>query len=618
MKKTRKIAAMIAAMALTAAMCVPTAMMSASAVDPTYTVTIEDNGNISAKTHSFSAYQLIAGTPNAEDDAETLTGTDSAFTWGAALDTATKQDAFITAVKTAFASDSTKTKVAALQLSTAESPATPSTPYQVAEALGELTSASDAAKLAAAIDGISSTLTATQTYAGNGAAAKLTGLNGGYYFIKDTTTINPTSNDASSKFILQVVSNQTVTIKTDAPTLEKKIWHNDSTTDAPNTEDNTAPTFNTTVTGNGWADVGDNQIGDTVYYCIKTYIPDMSEYETYKYQINDTFSDGLTYDTTAGVTKIEVFDKTGAYVTDLTAETTDTGIGKPDVTASGQTLTVNFVDLKACLLASSDITDLTNVTGGYIYTYYQATLNADALVSGGVNGQQNNPNTANLTYSNNPNQSGSGTHTTSNTPDDTVYEWTYTYEIDKTDENNQPLAGATFSVSVGGSKLYFVPLTGADLTAALAKVKTADDTALTAQANTLYYRVAKAGDTGATQTIGDASDTTNTKYYLIGLDDTKTYSIAEESAPATYSRQTTADEKTISDTYSATGNALASLNGEDAGGLGVDTIQNFKNSTLPSTGGMGTTLFILGGGVTAACAGIYLVSKKRTKEETAE
>ena len=46
----------------------------------------------------------------------------------------------------------------------------------------------------------------------------------------------------------------------------------------------------------------------------------------------------------------------------------------------------------------------------------------------------------------------------------------------------------------------------------------------------------------------------------------------------------------------------------------VDT----KNSTLPSTGGMGTTLFILGGGVTAAAAGIYLVSKKRAKEEDAQ
>ena len=604
---------MIAALTLAATLAAPSFMMTASAEG--YTVTINDNGKVSAKTHSFSAYQLIAGTPNEEDNAQTLTGTDSAFTWGAALDTATKQDAFITVVKTAFASDSTKTKVAALQPSTAESPATPSTPYQVAEALGELTSAADAAKLAAAIDAISSTLTATQTYAGNGDAATLTGLNGGYYFIKDTTEIGSTSNDASSKFILQVVSNQTVKIKTDAPTLEKKIWHNDSTTDAPNTENNTAPTFNTTVTGNGWADVGDNQIGDTVYYCIKTYIPDMSEYETYKYQINDTFSEGLTYDATAGVTKIEVFDKNGAYVTDLTAETTDTGVAKPDVTASGQTLTVNFVDLKECLLASSDITDLTNVTGGYIYTYYQATLNADALVSGGVNGQQNNPNTANLTYSNNPNQSGSGDNSTSNTPDDTVYEWTYTYEIDKTDENNQPLAGATFSVSVGSSKLYFVPLTGDALTAALAKVKTADDTPLTASNDTLYYRVAKSTDANATQTIGDANDTTHTKYYLIGLDDTKTYSIAEESAPATYSPKTTADEKTISDTYNATGNELATLNGEDAGGLGVDTIQNFKNSTLPSTGGMGTTLFVVGGGVTAVAAGIYLISKKRSKEE---
>jgi LPXTG-motif cell wall-anchored protein len=41
------------------------------------------------------------------------------------------------------------------------------------------------------------------------------------------------------------------------------------------------------------------------------------------------------------------------------------------------------------------------------------------------------------------------------------------------------------------------------------------------------------------------------------------------------------------------------------------TITNTQGTTLPSTGGMGTTLFYVGGGALALGAGVLLVSKKR-------
>ena len=47
-------------------------------------------------------------------------------------------------------------------------------------------------------------------------------------------------------------------------------------------------------------------------------------------------------------------------------------------------------------------------------------------------------------------------------------------------------------------------------------------------------------------------------------------------------------------------------------------VANSSGATLPSTGGIGTTLFVLGGGCAAGVAGIYLVSRKRTKEEETE
>ena len=80
-------------------------------------------------------------------------------------------------------------------------------------------------------------------------------------------------------------------------------------------------------------------------------------------------------------------------------------------------------------------------------------------------------------------------------------------------------------------------------------------------------------------------------------------------------KYTKIDDVKISDEYNTTGDALTQLNGKESGGLGVDTVQNFKNSTLPSTGGIGTLMFVLCGGVAAGIAGVYLVSKKKTREE---
>jgi len=55
MKKTRRIAAMVAAMALAATMMVPAAMMTASAADITIT-------GVGSEEHTFEVYQIMTGT----------------------------------------------------------------------------------------------------------------------------------------------------------------------------------------------------------------------------------------------------------------------------------------------------------------------------------------------------------------------------------------------------------------------------------------------------------------------------------------------------------------------------------------------------------------------------
>ncbi|MBQ9110391.1 MAG: LPXTG cell wall anchor domain-containing protein [Oscillospiraceae bacterium] len=143
-----------------------------------------------------------------------------------------------------------------------------------------------------------------------------------------------------------------------------------------------------------------------------------------------------------------------------------------------------------------------------------------------------------------------------------------------------------------------------------------------------------------------------------GLDKDKQYFVEELAAPATYNPLdkdvavtigSTFDEAAIYQqtwTYQATGNknqqgAYTALDEitiqqgednpvvvtdnvdnpdtqgvtEDATDLGTIKIENSKGSSLPSTGGIGTTLFYVIGGTLAAGAGVGLIAKKRMKNE---
>ena len=66
----------------------------------------------------------------------------------------------------------------------------------------------------------------------------------------------------------------------------------------------------------------------------------------------------------------------------------------------------------------------------------------------------------------------------------------------------------------------------------------------------------------------------------------------------------------------AEGNSLNTADEEnDKVGKVDTTITNTSSSTLPSTGGIGTTMFYVGGGVLVAGAGVLLITKKRAKKD---
>ncbi len=551
----RRFAAIAAVAAMTACMTVPMmAVMPASAADPTYTLTIKDNGNVDVANHTFEVYQIFTG--------DLSEGTLSNIAWGADVNGGS---GFVAALQ------DNATLNAISQIAALTEDASAST---VAAALAEVKEADAVDELAKVIAGLVDDSPTKSVTGGT-----IDGLAAGYYFVQDASTSGTGANDAKTKFILEVVKDVEVDIKTDAPTLEKKIWHNDDAAAPEITV--AAPTISDTTPANGWNDVGDNQIGDTVYFLTKTAVPDMSDYDTYKYIIHDTMADGFTLDTTP-VTKIVYVPETGTAV--------EIPLANVDVQVNGQSFTVDFGDLK------KDIT----AAGGYIYTYYDAVLNEKALISDSANNSQYNANTAYLEYSNNPNASGEGdTNNTGLTEEDTVYDWTFTFNVTKVDGEGNAVGGAGFTLTDANGT-----------TVGLIEVTSVSNVNISAADDTKYYRVAKEGETATTTEI--LTTVAQNKFVILGLDDTVAYTLTETTTPGGYNDCDPVAIQLASG-YNSTGLELTSLkNGND---VNAETVINNKGSVLPSTGGIGTTLFYVVGGTLVAGAGVTLIAKKRMKKE---
>lgn len=384
----------------------------------------------------------------------------------------------------------------------------------------------------------------------------ITGLAAGYYLIKNATV---GEGEVFTDYILQVVKDVEVNPKSGKPTLDKQIKHND------NSE---------------WGVVGDNQIGDTVEFRTITTVPIVSGYTKYTYVIHDEMSAGLTSnvrsndDVTIKVNDETVLDK-NYYTVTVDPEN-----------ANKFTVTVDV--LKA-------IEDGKMAEGNTLYTYYTGILNENAAVY--VVGKQDNK--AYLEYSNNPHD-----NTTKNvTPEKVVYDWTFKMEVNKIDgESNTPLSDAKFVLSKKGN--CSLGTIGDDGTPSITT-----DLIDLIENNDGSYTVAPAGYTGPVVKVMTAG-----KITIKGLDDATEYYLYETKAPAGYNRLTDAVRFEITATYSDAGDnctsVTATVNNDVQSSVSVN-VRNNKGSTLPSTGGIGTTLFYVIGGVLMAVAAVLLVTKKR-------
>lgn len=370
----------------------------------------------------------------------------------------------------------------------------------------------------------------------------------GYYLIKDVTPVEG-KYDASNLTLLLVSGPETVTpkVKTDIPTLQKKVQDK-------NDSDGTTT---------GWQDSADYDIGDIIPYQLTATLGNVSNFDTYYVEFVDTM-DHLTY---RNITSVKVDDRI---------------LNAGDYTSSwdstSKTLKVFIDNVKAY--------GATN--GSKIIVEYTATLDDDAVI-----GSTGNPNEAHLVFSNNPNGQGKG----QTKPDKNIV-FTYKVVANKVDEHDQPLTGAAFALY---KKLPAAPNPG-------------DGTSYFME-GTDAYTLVKELNVGADRK--EVADKTQTIFEWKGIDDGE-YMIKEIITPAGYNSiepikfTVTADHQ-----IEAADPKLTELTGGDKFTGAVSTgaltanIENRMGSTLPGTGGIGTTIFyVIGGGLMVAAA-ILLITKKR-------
>lgn len=384
----------------------------------------------------------------------------------------------------------------------------------------------------------------------------------GYYLIKDADNYD-NQHDAYTQFIVEVAGKVIFQPKTDYPTVEKKVQENSKTTGT------------TGDYGGKYNDVADYSIGDAVPFKLIGSVPDMSQYSTYKYTFHDTLANSLTAPVKADVKVYISSDKAGSDKQEITSNFT--------VTVSGQEITVHTDDLKTIDDISAD---------KYILVEYSAVLNSNAAINKeNVTGtDKGNINQVYLTYSNNPwNGSEAG-----KTPVDTVIVFTYKIEATKVDGGtNKGLKGVTF-------RIY----------------KMSDDKKLYAQvAEGKLKDWITTADNNCVLTSGEDG-----KFSLAGLDD-GTYFIEEITPLPGYNSIDPVEIQVSGNTNNGqSGNGATSELTDVTFTVGKKTenaitIVNNAGTTLPSTGGMGTTVFYVVGGGLMAVAVVLLVTKKRMENK---
>lgn len=627
MKRIKRIASLLLALVMVIAMALP--VMAADNNKHTITVT----QNAADKTeHTYDAYQIFKGDLAEKEGKKVL----SNIEWGAGVN----GDALLAALK------------ADKELKDAFANCT--TAAQVAEVLGgeafkdsSVTESTLTDTFARVAENHLKDVAGTATGKGD---VTITVTGSGYYLVKDQNGTVDTANGAYTRFMLEVVGDATATVKSDVPSGDKKVYIDDVTT----------------------GDANNASIGSHVSYEITSKVPNHVGYNYYYFIMNDTLSEGLTFDGVGSVA-VKVGDVTLKQGTDYYVYTGDD--------AAPKTFRLAFANI------------MNYTVGDEIVVTYSATVNDKAVV-----GTTGNPNTWNLQYSNNPDDTFDGerpdgentpglpadeeNEALGQTPDEKTL--TYVTELDITKYANSVaedhlLAGAEFTLT-GTSKqvvlntvdyyeasengTYYLLLDGTYTETAPTGTEYVEIGVGTKDTTTGYIKndageyvvpTDKSAYVGATlyklvKGTAEKYADVNTKYEKKTATETTyvdadvsiemttgedgkisfkdlgagTYTLTETVTPdgfntlepititIEFTAPASVSDGTEKCTWTMTANGLTF--DENSGVFATDII-NKSGSLLPSTGGIGTTIFYVVGAILVIGAGVMLVVKKRMSRE---
>ena len=334
----------------------------------------------------------------------------------------------------------------------------------------------------------------------------------GWYVVDEITSVEGTHSASSLCMVNTANPDVFINIKSDFPVIQKQIREDDGRGSIGSNKD-------------GWNDVADFEIGQTVPYRYLTYVPNMNGYSSYYFSMHDRMDEALTFNPESVAVKIG--DKT--LVKDVDYKVVTEGI------PSDETFQIQITDLKATVNKyfypefNGSVPEMEKFYGQKIVVEYNATLNENASNDTGRPGFEND---VKLEYSNNPDSDGIGQ--TGETPWDTVV--CFTFRMNGVKVNDQDpevkLEGAKFRLYSDSSctkEVYVKEAANGD-------------------GYTVINRDSVKGDEAPAEAVEMISDE-NGIFNIVGLD-SQTYHLKETKAPAGYRLLKDPIKITVKATYS--------------------------------------------------------------------
>lgn len=431
-------------------------------------------------------------------------------------------------------------------------------------------------------------------------SVKFGGLGYGYYLTDEVTAVQDTHSAASLILTNTANPDATVQIKSDYPTVTKKIEEDDN--------------------GIGWNDIGDFEVGQKVPYSFETYVPNMNGYSTYKVVFHDKMDSALTFNKDSFSITISSAKKSYKLKNDEFNIVQNSG---------EDTFYAEIPDLKGIVDKEfpEGMNNLhENEYGQNVHVSYNATLNDKAAEKTGRPGFEN---AVRFEFANDPDSNGNGS--TGETPWDTTVAFTYRINGLKVNNHNKLLKNAKFrlySDSTCQNEVYVKSSPNGYVVMNRDSLGGSDHT----------------GGTRPSSAVEMASDEKGV-FNILGLDQ-GTYYLKETDSPAGYRelldpiviniKPTFTDErnnynagegatdKTLK-TLEATAHVKEFLNGaykesdttlttDVAKGSANITVVNYVGTKLPITGSS-LTLICLGAGTITVVGALALDKKRKSKNK---